>query len=257
MIAGTQAVSPMSRFMAGSAASGVCAVDTTNAEAIEIAGDAIVISMNNMHQTACDPGNPGAANDACPGYSSGGLNHSRTLGTGVTLTSWKDTLRLVYLGLAPNDFPLAASQNGLTTGPGDQVLAANIARRDCEDPSRVELVNHFGELFNVDCGNDGGCTKLQHAFRRDENSGTTDFFRETLGVGIGHSVWQQGLPVLQRVRPGRHHQLGQQRQWHGVLDECRLHHSGLWPVLRWHLPPSKQWLHCRDQRHGLRLWLQL
>src|SRR5450432_1664378 len=59
MIAGTQAVSPMSRFLAGTAASGVCAVDTTNAEAIEIAGDAIVISMNNGHQAACDPGNPG------------------------------------------------------------------------------------------------------------------------------------------------------------------------------------------------------
>jgi hypothetical protein len=201
MIAGTQAVSPMSRFLAGSVASGVCAVDTTNAEAIEIAGDAIVISMNNMHQTACDPGNPGAANDACQGYSSGGLNHSRTLGTGVTLTSWKDTLRLVYLGLAPNDFPLAASQNGLTTGPGDQVLAANIARRDCEDPSRVELVNHFGELFNVDCGNDGGCTKLQHAFRRDENSGTTDFFRETLGVESGTQFGNKGFPFCNEYVP--------------------------------------------------------
>ena len=198
----TQAVAPMSRFLAGTGTSGVCQNDTTKAEAIEIAGDAIVISLNQVHQAACDPGNPGAnADPTCQGYTNGGLNHSRTLSTNVTLTSWKDTLRLVYLGLAPSDFPLATSQNGLSTGPGDQVLAVNIARRDCEDPSRVELVNNFGKLFNVDCGNDGGCTKLQHAFRRDENSGTTDFFRETLGVESGTQFGNKGFPFCSEYVP--------------------------------------------------------
>jgi hypothetical protein len=198
----TQAVAPMSRFLTGTGTSGVCQVDTTKAEAIEIAGDAIVISLNQAHQAACDPGNTGAnADPTCQGYTNGGLNHSRTLSTNVTLTSWKDTLRLVYLGLAPNDFPLATSQNGLSTGPGDQVLAVNIARRDCEDPSRVELVNNFGKLFNVDCGTDGGCTKLQHAFRRDENSGTTDFFRETLGVESGTQFGNKGFPFCSEYVP--------------------------------------------------------
>ncbi len=202
MIAGAQAVSPMSRFLAGTVASGVCAVDTTKAEAIEIAGDAIVISMNQTHQAACDPGNSPANSDpTCQGYSVGGLNHSRTLATGVTLASWKDTLRLVYLGLAPSDFPLAATQAGLSTGPGDQVLAVNVARRDCEDPSRVELVNNFGKLFNVDCGTDGGCVQLQHAFRRDENSGTTDFFRETLGVESGTQFGNKGFPFCSEYVP--------------------------------------------------------
>ncbi len=196
MIAGTQAVSPMSRFLAGSLASGVCATDTTHAEAIEIAGDAIIISMNATHHAACDPNQGGAADNACSGYATGGLDHSRALTTGVTLHSWKDTLRLVYLGLAPNDFPLAAG-----TGPGDQVLAANIARRDCEDPSRLELVNNFGKLFDIDCGNDGGCTKLQHAFRRDENSGTTDFFRETLGVESGTQFGNKGFPFCNEYVP--------------------------------------------------------
>ncbi|HEY5375407.1 MAG TPA: hypothetical protein VIK01_17120, partial [Polyangiaceae bacterium] len=195
MTTGAQAVSPMSRFLAGTGTSGVCSVDTTNAEAIEVAGDAIVISMNAAHQTACDPSGA-TADPACQGYAAGGLDHSRTLGTGVTLRSWKDTLRLVYMGLAPSDFPLAAG-----TGPGDQVLAANIARRDCEDPSRLELLNHFGELFDIDCGNDGGCTKLQHAFRRDENSGTTDFFRETLGVESGTQFGNKGFPYCNEYVP--------------------------------------------------------
>jgi hypothetical protein len=196
MVAGTQHVSPMSRFLAGTGTSGVCAVDTTKAEAIEIAGDAIIISMNNAHHAACDPNQGGALDNACQGYTSGGLDRSRTLSTGVTLTSWKDTLRLVYMGLAPNDFPLAAG-----TGPGDQVLAANIARRNCEDPSRLELVNTFGKLFDIDCGSDGGCTKLQHAFRRDENSGTTDFFRETLGVESGTQFGNKGFPFCNEYVP--------------------------------------------------------
>ncbi|HET7544785.1 MAG TPA: hypothetical protein VFK05_33185, partial [Polyangiaceae bacterium] len=193
----TQAVAPMSRFLAGTGTGGICATDTTKANGIEIAGDAIVVSMNQQHQVACDPGNTGAnADPTCQGYTTGGLNHSRTLATGVTLSSWKDTLRMVYLGLAPNDFPLVSG-----TGPGDQVLAVNIARRDCEDPSRLELVNNFGKLFNVDCGTDGGCTKLQHAFRRDENSGTTDFFRETLGVESGTQFGNKGFPFCNEYVP--------------------------------------------------------
>ena len=196
LVAGTQAVAPMSRFMAGSGANGVCAVDATRAEAIEIAGDAIVLTMNNTHHAACDPNQGGPLDNACQGYTPGGLNHSRTLATGVTLSSWKDTLRLIYFGLAPNDFPLAPG-----TGPRDQVLAANIARRDCEDPSRIELVNNFGKLFEVDCGNDGGCTKLQHAFRHDENSGTTDVLREMLGVESATQFGNKGFPFCNEYVP--------------------------------------------------------
>ena len=203
MIAGAQTVAPMSRFIAGSAASGVCAVDTTKAEAIEIAGDAIVISANDAHHTACDPLSGSASDLACQGYqsggaltSNGGLANTKTLATGVNITSWKDTLRLVYFGIAPNDFPLASG-----TGPGDQVLAVNIARRDCMDPSRLELVNSYGKLYQVDCGQDGGCTKLQHAFRRDENSGTTDFFRETLSVESGTQFGNKGFPFCNEYVP--------------------------------------------------------
>ncbi len=196
MITGAQAISPMTRFLAGTGTSGVCVDDTTNAEAIEFGGDAIVVTMSATHHAACDPNQGGPLDSACQGYTPGGLDHSRTLATGVALTSWKDTLRLVYFGLAPNDFPLASG-----TGPGDQVLAANIARRDCEDPSRVDLVNNFGKLFDIDCGADGGCTKLQHAFRRDENSGTTDFLRETLGVESSTQFGNKGFPFCSEYVP--------------------------------------------------------
>lgn len=203
MIAGTQTVSPMSRFLAGTGTSGVCAVNTVKAEAIEIAGDAIVISANDTHHTACDPLSGSASDLACTGYQAGGaltagggLANTKTLATGVSITSWKDTLRLVYFGIAPNDMPFAAG-----TGPGDQVLAVNIARRDCMDPSRLELVGSYGKLYQTDCGTDGGCTKLQHAFRRDENSGTTDFFRETLGMESGTQFGNKGFPFCNEYVP--------------------------------------------------------
>ena len=166
------------------------------AGALGVRADTIIISMNAMHHAACDPNEGNSADKACQGYTTGGLDHSRTLATGLTLHSWKDTLRLIYFGLAPSAFPLATG-----TGPGDQVLAANIARRNCEDPSRLELVNNFGKLFDIDCGSDGGCTKLQHAFRRDENQVTTDFFREILGVESGTQSLNKGFPFCNEYVP--------------------------------------------------------
>ena len=203
MLAGTQTVAPMSRFLAGSGTSGACAVNTIAAEAIEIAGDALVITANDAHHAACDPLSGSVSDLACNGYQSGGaltanggLANAKTLATGVTITSWRDTLRLMYFGIAPNDFPMAAG-----TGPGDQVLAVNIARRDCLDPSRLELVNSYGKLYQVDCGQDGGCTKLQHAFRHDENSDSTDFVRETLGLESDTQLGNKGFPFCNEYVP--------------------------------------------------------
>ncbi len=65
MIARTQSVSPMSKFLAGSVASADCAVDTTKAEGIEIAGDAIVISMSQTHHAACNQTKSNAADTTC------------------------------------------------------------------------------------------------------------------------------------------------------------------------------------------------
>ena len=55
LIAGTQTIAPMSRFLAGSGTSCVCAVDTALVEAIEIAGDALVNTASDAHRAACDP----------------------------------------------------------------------------------------------------------------------------------------------------------------------------------------------------------
>jgi hypothetical protein len=198
MVAGTQSVAPMSRFLAGTGVSGICAVDASKAEAIEIAGEAIAITANDMHRAACDPQSGSVADLTCQGYTSnnGGLANNKTLLTGVILSSWKDTLRLVYFGIAPNDLPFATG-----TGPGDQVLAVNIARRDCLDPSRLELVNSYGKLYQLSCGSDAGCVKLQHAFRLAESARTTDFFRETLGLESGTQTGNKGFPFCNEYVP--------------------------------------------------------
>jgi len=87
-----------------------------------------------------------------------------TLGAGLTGTAddWKDALRLIYGGMDAND-------------------GSTIANRDCDGAIRVALVNNWGNIFEGTC-TAGGCTQLHHAFRRDDESGTTDTFVSALGL---------------------------------------------------------------------------
>jgi hypothetical protein len=200
--ADTQQIAPMSRFLAGSApASGACsAADTSKAEAIEIAGDDIGLWFAQSHQSACDPG---SATDTCQGYTNGGISFNKTLpNSGVVLTSWKDVIRLIYFGLRPSDFPLPTTPSE----PNNRVSPAAIGRRDCRDAARNELRNNYASIFQNACDNGsgpntGGCTKLQHAFRRDQNSGTTDFFREAVNVEAGANILDQGFPFCNEFIP--------------------------------------------------------
>jgi len=62
----------------------------------------------------------------------------------------------------------------------------NPARINCLNPVRQALVDNWGFLFTDQGGTaacrTGGCTKLRHAFRRDDLSGTTDTFVGLVGL---------------------------------------------------------------------------
>jgi hypothetical protein len=81
-------------------------------------------------------------------------------------------LRQVYLGL-----PKTAGKDPAapTTAAGNQ--------RNCASPERLELVNGWGTLFETTCTT-GNCTQLNHAWRRDLLSGTTDVFRELINAKL-------------------------------------------------------------------------
>lgn len=182
-----QTVAPMSRFIAGTASGGVCQADTSKAEGIAFAADGLAIAVSRKH-LACDPhsANGSAPNPDCNANASSpqtGIKSSGTLpNTGYVLggnpvdtvvPGWRDVLRLVYLGL-----PRTAGKD-----PAAPTTAAN-NQRNCNSPERQELVNNWGNLFEISNCSTGTCTQLNHAWRRDLLSGTTDVFRELINAKL-------------------------------------------------------------------------
>ena len=173
----TQTVAPMSRFLASPA---VCsAKDASKAEAIAFAADGVGVVVSKQH-IACDPN---AANPTdCAPHGPTGIRNSGTLAAGTytlggnppsaVVQGWRDVLRLVYLGL-PNTAGKDPDANGIVAPPV----------RDCNSAARQDLVNTWGNMFENACSG-GNCTQLNHAFRRDELSGTTDVFRELLNAKL-------------------------------------------------------------------------
>jgi ABC-type phosphate transport system substrate-binding protein len=191
---GTQTVAPMSRFLA---AANTCAFapDATEAEALQVGLDALSIVVSSKHRTTCDPDNP-PAGQACKADVATGIRFSDTapsaaLACGMAVNDWKAVLRLIYFGLRPLDIGACkidtathCTSNTQCPGAGDSCVVGSqikLNARDCNDACRVEVVENWGKLFQNACSG-GDCTKLQHAFRRDENSGTTDAFRDLLNV---------------------------------------------------------------------------
>jgi cysteine-rich repeat protein len=173
---GTQQVAPMSRFLAANTA--VCDAtsvpDSTTAEGINFATDKLAIFINPAHKADCDPG----ADDACA-VTKGFVKQScPALGSN---SDWKNAIRLVYFGLNCDD--------GITP----QLIAGV---RDCTDPARMDLLNNWGNLFEAPTADCAGteCTQLRHAFRRDEQSGTTDAFRELVGANVSAKTGGAGYP---------------------------------------------------------------
>ncbi len=60
--------------------------------------------------------------------------------------------------------------------------ASNLTAQNCASPCRTELANGYAKLFESSCTVGNSCTQLKHAFRRNDESGTTDVFVKALGV---------------------------------------------------------------------------
>jgi len=134
-----------------------------------------------------------------------------------TFSSWKDVLALIYGGQNHNTGATtnAAADGACTYAPppneatadaactaagfpgevcypnnkcGNPALVGrrNPARLNCLNPVRQALVDSYGSIFQdvapTQSCRTGTCTKLRHAFRRDDLSGTTDTFVSLVGL---------------------------------------------------------------------------
>jgi hypothetical protein len=205
MKAGAQTVAPMSKFITNKVCSTTTPGGDATAEGIAFATDGISVVASQAHLAACQTtktatdcsaSGTGAAGSglketgsvACAGGDPGcsstvvGTPGTYTFGANATANNvqgWQDVLRLIYLGM-----PQTAGKNpGLQNNTLAPPPAAAI--RDCASQTRTNLVNSWGNLFENGCEATGGsCTKLNHAFRRDLLSGTTDVFRELINAKL-------------------------------------------------------------------------
>ncbi|HEY6561794.1 MAG TPA: hypothetical protein VI072_31205 [Polyangiaceae bacterium] len=181
LVEASQAVSPMSRALTAGrtcnfpdppAGPGSAAA----AEGIAFALDGLAVVASDNH-AACD----GAASDCNRTTDpNAGLKRTGSIGAYTLgqngVPGWADVLRIVYGGAESND-------------------GSNINARDCNSAVRRELVNNWGNLFESACA---GCTQLQHAFRRNDLSGTTDVFVALLNLGSIQFV-QTGTTNVRRT----------------------------------------------------------
>jgi len=176
LVNGTQSIAPMSRALN----SGLCTnASRTNAEGVVFSLDGVNVVGNEAK----------VCNSAA-----GGIDYPGT--AGVATNDWRNALRTIYAGMPTN-------QN-------------NILLRDCNSAARRALIASWDNIFKGDCSgsacaadthpSENGASPatrydrfntvvepgLCHAFRRDEESGTTDVFLGLLNlVTIG---FQQSGP---------------------------------------------------------------
>jgi hypothetical protein len=199
IVAGTQTVAPMSRFLVNNTTTNnVCNhPNVAQAEGIGFAADGLSVFVNKVHRTACDPASEAedcsASTTPDTGLAYSDLATPVQLQCGITIANWREVLKLVYFGLRHSDGdPPALVNNAVNTG-----------LRDCLDPCRVEILNNWGKLFENNCsGAAGNCTQLHRAFRRDENSGTTDVFRFLVRANPEASTGSNGYPFCNEYVPG-------------------------------------------------------
>jgi hypothetical protein len=100
-------------------------------------------------------------------------------------THWADALRIIYTGQHKhlNDSSAAAACNNVV-----DLDTGAVANKRCNSDVRRTLVENWANIFDTEGGGgDGGCTdghcsRLKHAFRRDDFSGTTDAFLALIGA---------------------------------------------------------------------------
>ncbi|HEX7476205.1 MAG TPA: hypothetical protein VF331_00215, partial [Polyangiales bacterium] len=106
-------------------------------------------------------------------------------GSSYTFKDFRDVLRVVYGGFDHSSEATIASC--FTGEPGRSVIGT----QNCNSIVRQSIVNNWGNLFqDSTCAAGETCTALKHAFRRGDQSGTTDAFLTLLG-----------LPKIGRIQP--------------------------------------------------------
>jgi hypothetical protein len=180
-----QQVAPMSRRMGTVVCTGTSTSNPSKAEGIVFALDGISVVANSGTVGTCTGTLQQAADGSQCGTDSpaAGLKFSGALSCGLTLTSWKDVLRLIYFGYEP----------GASTAPSAQ---------NCSDPCRTELLNNYSEIFQASCTLGAGCTQLWHAFRRNDESGTTDNFVTSIGGVTSISLFNNYTPFCNSATNG-------------------------------------------------------
>ena len=162
--AGTQLIAPMSRaFGTGVCTGGPTAAQRAGAEGMVVALDGVAVIVNNNTVGAEGIDYPGTAADPN--------------------NQWRTVLRQVYMGMDP-------------------AAGTNVFARDCNSAARKAIVNNWDNVFH---GTVTSCTDshpsvpgtgangydqnnaivepgIRHAFRRDDESGTTDVFLAQLSL---------------------------------------------------------------------------
>jgi hypothetical protein len=101
---------------------------------------------------------------------------------------WKDVLAQIYGGQSHvagsqliND-PTEVNADGTAICTGTRTCKRNPAKVDCTNPVRGVLLANYQQIVRTKTCTSGVCTKLRHAFRRDDLSGTTDAFQAIVGL---------------------------------------------------------------------------
>ncbi len=190
----TQQIAPMSRQLNGTACTTLGA--TIGQELIGLDGLAVV----GANQVGGDSDAQSATTaDDCNDNITGGVvlnvpgctaNDGCDASSNYTFADWKDVLAMVYGGQNHNAGALLISG------------ARNPVRINCNSIVRRALVDNWGSLFQTGTGpqscRTGTCTKLRHAFRRDDLSGTTDTFVTLVGMAAipGNTTAADGSPTF-------------------------------------------------------------
>ncbi len=181
-----QELGPMSRFLTNTAGNtngcGDASRDPTQAGCWSFAKDSITLVGQNTQ--ACEIlrwGENLAVGDAngdgsvvCPGC----------VGGSHPFADWRTVLRIIYAG---------EEVDYVTGAPRPAAPSANIATR-CNSDVRRTLVSSWTNLFKGGCAAGNCASGLKHAWRRDDNSGTTAVFLELLGLsGVSTRPFCNGL----------------------------------------------------------------
>ena len=176
MVAGTQQLAPMSRELNSPACVGSASQLLIGLDGISIItsnqlfGDSV--SQTPETEDDCSDSINGGTSLSVPGCVA--ADGCTTAGT-YTFTDWKDVMAVLYGGQNHTSAPQLISN------------ARNPARIDCASPVRQALVNNWNSIFSdstldpQSCRADS-CLRLKHAFRRGDQSGTTDTFVTLVGL---------------------------------------------------------------------------